>query len=503
MKPPPSARLIRWGGVSLLAGAAMATCFAATIGLPSLRGPSTIQFLAYFLLACLAYLTAALRLERDRPPLWVIWGLAILFRLLLLSTSPTLSDDIYRYMWDGHLLNNGVNPYAAAVNSPRLNAYTTPLRGSVNHNEMATPYLPAAEALFAFVERLDPQSTLAFQVTATLLDLATAWLVMDMLGQLRLPRRRVLIYLWNPLVVVEFSHSAHVDVWMILLIMATFWLLSRAEPEKSNAPRLVWASAASLAVATLTKLLPGLLAPIFLRRWKWQRLAFYGIIVSGAIALFAAGAGWGLAGPPDGTGVFGAFRIYLRSWNYNSSFYNWLGTRLTSLQAAGSLPTNLGPNTITLIVSMVSGVLLCLALFAAALLAWRLDDPRGACHTERTHNLLRLAILPLGAYLLLSNTVHPWYVTVIIPLLPFLLPRPGESSPASRFLWPWLYFSIAVVLSYLTYLDPKVLHDISRVRQAEYWPLYLGLLWAAWPYALGGLTWISETAIRLGRMNRR
>jgi hypothetical protein len=95
--------------------------------------------------------------------------------------------------------------------------------------------------------------------------------------------------------------------------------------------------------------------------------------------------------------------------------------------------------------------------------------------------LLRLAVVPLAAHLLLTTTVHPWYVTLIIPLLPFLLPREGETPETARFILPWLYFSAAVALSYLTYLDPANLREYDLVRLVEYVPLYLLLVWAAWP----------------------
>ena len=94
---------------------------------------------------------------------------------------------------------------------------------------------------------------------------------------------------------------------------------------------------------------------------------------------------------------------------------------------------------------------------------------------------MRLAAIPLAAYLLLTTTVHPWYVTLIIPLLPFLTPRDQADGRISRYLLPGIYFSAAVGLSYLTYLDPAAPREYDLVRLTEYVPLYLMLIWAAWP----------------------
>ena len=461
-----------------ITGLLLEVCLVGMVFLHDLR-QHTIPFLGLYGLACLGYGVAVYWLFRGRhrsgprrrgDPIVLIVGLAVLFRAtLLFTTPPTLSDDVYRYIWDGRLTNAGVNPYAYAVESPLLDRFDSPQRALVNNSWMASPYLPAAQALFAAVYRLAPGSPLAFQVAAVLFDLLTGWLVTDLLRQLGLPRARALIYLWNPLVIVEFAHGAHVDALMTCLIMAALWLLVAAH---SKLPSVV-----ALAAATLTKGLPALLLPVVARRWGWRRTIVYAGLTVAVCLPFALGAGWGLTGPLDGEGLFGALRIYAAHWNYNSSVYHWLEVWLSGYQTPGAVPPEVvgwGPiRAAKLIVAVALG----LALIAVWRMSQRCDDDLA---------LLRLAAIPLTAYLLLATTVHPWYVTLIIPLLPFLLPGQGETARTGRFLLPWLYFSITVAFSYLTYLDPANLREYDWVRLVEYVPLYLLLIWSAWP-ASGGV----------------
>jgi hypothetical protein len=450
-----------------IAGIAIAASF---VGLAILHNllQNIIPFLILYCIAYLAYSIAVwwvLRRSAGRKELVLIVGLAILFRIVLLFTSPpTLSDDVYRYVWDGRLMNAGVNPYAHPVNSLLLDPYGSSLRDLVNHDWMASPYLPAAQLLFAVVYRLVPDSPLAFQIAAVLLDLLTGWLVIDLLQRLGLPRTRALIYLWHPLVIVESAHGAHaVDALMVCLIMATLWLLI--------AKRSRILSAVVLAAATLTKGIPALLFPLVVRRWKLGPTILYGSLVVAACALFAVGAGWGLTGPLDGEGLFGALRIYGSLWNYNGGLYHWIEVLVAGYPTAGAVPQEIvGPEPI-----LAAKLIVAIILAAVLGVVW---------HKERKIgddlSLLRLAMGPLAAYLLLTTTVHPWYVTLVIPLLPFLTPKASEEAKLNRRLLPWLYFALAVAFSYLTYLDTDNLREYDSARLLEYVPLYLLLIWSIW-----------------------
>ncbi len=498
------------GGISFVSAALILGSFIVLPVLPSLRSGYTTTFLAYYFIAGVAYVVSVFRQGRDQIPLKLIWGFAILFRLVLLFTTPTLSDDVYRYAWDGHLLNQGVNPFALPVNDSALNAYEIPLREMVNHNWMASPYLPVAQLLFAFVTRIAPQSILAFQIASTVFDLLTGWLVVGLLKRFRLDPSRVLLYLWNPLVIVEFAHGAHVDSLMIFLMMASLWVLGRWGWDSFHRSAVerdrfaLYASVILLAAATLTKPLPLLLAPMFIWHWRWRGALLYAGSILAVLTLFAAGAGWGLFGELDGTGVFGATRIYFQYWNYNSGIYHWLEVLLSGYQTLGAVPVEAVGETPLLLAKLITTGLLGAAVLGTSWLAWH-------SHGDQLR-ILRLAAIPLGAYILLTPTLHPWYLTLIIPLLPFLkylyeekfkigdqskmpatagLPtEPKSVRNAVRvipqlFIWPWIYFSIAVAFSYLTYYDPVNLREYSQVRLLEYIPTYALLLWALVQIAWG------------------
>ena len=493
----------RLGGPSFLAGVVLAVCFAAYIPLPSLRGSYVVSFLAYFLIAAAAYVLAVARIDRDRLPLTAIWVFAILFRLFLLGTDPTLSDDVYRYIWDGHLLNQGINPFSLPVSSPLLDQYNTLLRGLVNHDWMASPYLPVSQFFFALVNRVAPQSILAFQVGAVIFDLSTGWLVFDILRMLGLSRNKALIYLWNPLVIVEFAHGAHIDALMIFLMMAAFWFLVRSKPWQPGRNRECYFSAFALAGSTLTKAIPALLVPLFVRRWGWRRLVVYFALLLSLSALFAAGAGWGLSGPLDGRGLFGALRIYSSYWNYNSGIYHWFEVLILGSQTAGATSGEMVGDTPILFAKLFTIALTALISLASGVWAWKLDDPGKADFNLRSVYLLRLTAIPIGAYLLLTTTVHPWYGTLIVPLLPFLYPVQDETNLTGRFVWPWIYFSIAVTFSYLTYIDPQNLREYPLVRLLEYLPLYLLFIWASMPLFHHRLGRIFATGNLWERIKRR
>lgn len=420
----------------------------------TLRDAHVPETIGWYSVAYIAYVLALVWNEKQVISLRWVWGLGIVFRLLmLLTTPPTLSDDVYRYLWDGHVANQGVSPYAHAIESPELDYLDVPVRAQANNAWMASPYLPAAQMVFWGVTAVFPLNPLFLQITMLLFELAIAWLLSRLLNLAQLPAHRILLYLWNPLIIIEVAHSAHLDAWMILLTLAALYFTIHTSQFiiHYSLPPLF------LALATLTKPLPILIAPILFWRWTWPQRIAYGLITVGLLIPFGLQAGWGLSGDLDGTGLFGALRIYADQWKFNSGLFHWL---MLFLGKQGvSNPTE--------IAKMLIGVAMVGVETAVFLIA--------RTQTKNLVATLRLMTFPFIAYVLLTPTLHPWYILILLTFLLFLAPTTAESKQRWWLIVPWLYLSYALIFSYLTYLDPFNHGELEWVRQLEWLPT-LGLL---------------------------
>ncbi len=471
--------------------------FAAALTIPPAQGPATRQFLVIYSATFVIYLFAIQLLRKQTPPGFVLWGGALLFRLILLTTSPRLSDDVYRYIWDGHLSNLGINPFAERVDAAVLDEFEIPESRLINNAWMATPYLPGAQLFFAAVTRIAPRSTFAMQTAMVLLDLFVGFILFGILRSVRVQPNWVLLYLWNPLVIFEFAHGAHVDALMIALTLGSIWFLVQRRSLNSGAMNHNYRQVISgilLAGATLTKGLPALLLAFIL--WIWRRSAWLTFVIAGWILAlpFLLTAGFGLTGERDGTGLFGALRIYAYQWNFNGGLYHWLEVLLSGQSTEGALP----PETPGVAQAKVFSLLVFLvSLTLIAIAAQRKLQNNDSDDIAVGLSWLRWAWLPFAVYFLLTATVNPWYLTLLVPGIVFWL----AADPDKAVAWVWFGYAMllwtwSVSLSYLTYVDASNLRETDPVRLAEYLPVYTLLLISVavsiWPQKLRALARLAE-----------
>jgi hypothetical protein len=150
---------------------------------------------------------------------------AVAMRLIFLPFAPSLSDDVYRYVWDGRVQLAGLNPYRYAPADHRLDVVAYADRGRINHPELRTVYPPLAELGFAAIADLHGGGV-ALKVLFGLADALTAWAVW-WLADTKRRRTALVLYLLCPAVILQTWEAAHLEVTAVLLVVLAAGLLRR------------------------------------------------------------------------------------------------------------------------------------------------------------------------------------------------------------------------------------------------------------------------------------
>lgn len=440
----------------LIIGFMLFTPYGYALGLKNLRA-HTIEFeLAFFaafaLYALAVWLVLRNRLEIGRGQIILIFAFAIAFRAILVISQPRLSDDMYRYVWDGRVQANQINPYLYSPDAPEL----ADLRDSqiwplINRKSAVTVYPAGAELAYAAIWRILPDNVHGYQAVMATGDLLAGILLFFLLRELGRSELAVLIYLWSPLVIFETAHSAHVDGLVLPLIVGAW--LARVRGRDGLTGLL-------LGAATGIKLYPLLLLPVLWRMRDSQ--GKFRPAVSTPLAFLAAFALPYLPYLSAGKGVLGYLPVYFQEqFNPGLAYFVSEWIRKT------------GGNPDQLLLLLLAAVLL--AIYAISLL-----------HSELSkESAIRRCIWPIGAFTLLTRNLFPWYMLWLVPLIAiFLTPdeRLPQASPGRPFLngWSgWWIFSGLVVLAYTFFIDWKPVPWASWI---QYLPLYgfLGLDLARW-----------------------
>lgn len=455
----------------------VATCF-------FLLGMFGVAYLAYsgaapsrvaFVLALtfLPYASLALGPGEGLRPRAVV-ALALLAGLPLVLAPPTLSDDVFRYLWDGHVTLSGIDPYLYAPDDAALAALRNAAWSQVNHRQIPTIYPPLAQLIFV-IGAAFAHGKAVVSLLALLAHAGVALLVPQLApGH---ARRAVALYALNPLVLTESALAGHVDVFVGLCLAASVLALARGHALRGG----LFAG-----LASGVKLAGFALLPLFRpRQWRGLGLA----LLLGAVALVP------LLGAGSGSGVTGGLGQYARRWEGNAGPYALAEAGLTRVVSAAGreqrapeghvhLPglrsllvavhgTWLDPRAglvsekkqtldpTDFLAATVAGLLLRAlivlgVLTLGALLTWRRVPPLQAA---------RLVLL-LG--LLCAPQVHPWYLL-------WLLPLEVAAGGVAGLVW-----SATILLAYVpldAWLASRVWVESPALVWTEYGLVLVALAW--------------------------
>ena len=408
----------------------MATLWAAAIIWISwqIERSNTTQLLGLFAVAFAAYIWLVRHATDNRS----LICLAILVRVAIVPTFPLLSDDIWRFIWDGRLTLAGISPLAytpeqllsSGLAPANLDVQLLNLLNSPTH---FTIYPPICQWIFSGACWLSGDSNYlaAVYMKATLcsFDIGTIILLPRLLTALGQPTKNIFWYALNPLIIIEICGNAHFEGALIFGVIAALYLLIVAQK--------YWWSATLMHLAVSAKLLPLLFAPFWIRRYGLLKTIGYWGIVGGLLLLT-----WWPDLSVAAAHLADSINLYFRRFEFNAGLY-YLCREIGFYTLGYNLNRTLGP-----------------ALGGAAALyicwvAWRDRDP--ASH----RNLPQLMLWAISGYLWCTAIMHPWYTA---------LPLALATLTPYRFAMVW---TGTAVLSYTAYTTAPV-HENYWLIALEY-----------------------------------
>lgn len=371
--------------------------------------------------------------------------LAIILRLILLFAAPELSNDFYRFLWDGELLTNGINPFQftpnnalhqyISVDGVPQEIYSDRYLRMLYHGmgELSQEHYscyPVLNQFFfviaAFVSDNIMVNTIILKLFVILADVGVIFIGRKIATHFGLSPHVIWLYALNPFILLEFTGNVHFEGVMIFFFLVALLAVLKIQ----------WGiGAIFLGLAIQVKLIPLMFIPFFFKKLKWRRSIGF-TALTGITVLAIGGI---LINEVFFANMMQSVNEYFVRFQFNSGLYNFL-VNFALVDIGDSRFYVIGS-----VLSTMAGIgVLCLALFKA----------------YRTDLDIILGILfALLLYYGLATTVHPWYVSFLLILSVF-----------TNYKFP-LIWSLLVMLSYSAYGAEGVAQN-PILLTAEYLLLY-------------------------------
>ncbi|OGO17907.1 MAG: hypothetical protein A2Z02_06805 [Chloroflexi bacterium RBG_16_48_7] len=345
----------------------------------------------------------------------LILGGAILLRASLMFMTPNLTDDYFRYIWDGLLFAHGYNPYiilpSQFIDSSHIvTGITDSLYAGLNSPNYYTVYPPVCQFIFGLSAKLAGGNILGNIIIIRLVILLAEFGVIIFLyrlaSKLAVSPKVVAIYAFNPLVIIELTGNLHLEAVMLLFLVLAIYLLVLKKQLYA---------AASFGLAVGVKLLPLIFLPLLIKRLGLVKSTiFFAIVGATLVVLFLPFYSVELI--PN---FFSSLRLYFQTFEFNASLYyllRWIGYQFIGYNIIATLGIALAILTLLtiIVIAVREKTIIWLSLFQGMLMC-------------------------LTAYFLFATTVHPWYITSLVLISLFT----GYRYPI---LW-----SVVIIFSYAAY----------------------------------------------------
>jgi alpha-1,6-mannosyltransferase len=359
--------------------------------------------------------------------------LGLLFRTILILQIPNLSQDFFRFIWDGRLLMSSINPYSFIpvdiVDKVFDGQFLISKMGDLSaHNH--SNYPPLNQLIFAIGAFLSPKNllgnVLVLRILIILADIGIYIFGRKILEFLNLEKEKINYYFLNPLVIIELTGNLHFEGVMMLFLCIGFYFFYKTKYSLS---------AVFIALATLTKLIPLMLLPFFIKKIPAKKLiGFYAII--GIICIVAF---WPFFDSNLVENYSKTVGLWFTNFEFNGSIYY-------VLRVVGYWIT--GYNIIAIIGKITPIIMISYIGYLAF----------------KKSNFLHNQYLALMLYFFLSTTVHPWYLISMIFISVFL---------NTKAIWIW---SFTIIFSYAAYAGNQF-EEKPISLFFEYLPVFTMFYW--------------------------
>lgn len=389
---------------------------------------------------------------------------AIALRLVFLIATPNLSQDFYRFIWDGRMILEGYNPYLYTPES-FISVASYPIAqaqalydgmGMLNASHF-TNYPPVKQFIFMTAALFSGKSilgsTIVYRVVIIAADIGTLYLGQRLLKRLNMPIHHIFLYVLNPFIIIELTGNLHFEGIMIFFLVWSLYLLHLGK----------WKTAGVImALSISVKLLPLLLLPLFFKYFIPERkplptapnelsilqtqfrsfpklIGFYSIIGLTTLLLFAP-----FYSSTFVTNYAQTVGLWFNAFEFNASLYYMareIGYWLTGYNQIAVIGTYI------LILTLI--VILLFTFFRK---------------NATLPQLISTMLLTLSIYFFMSTTVHPWYLATLLLLSVF-----------TNYRFP-LVWSFVIILSYLAYANPDNTENLW-LTGLQYGIVYSVFLW--------------------------
>jgi hypothetical protein len=369
-------------------------------------------------------------------------AIAFIFRLIFLFSIPNLSQDFYRFIWDGRMILEGLNPYLHTPESFILKGVFPIQQAQELYNGMGilnashfTNYPPLNQLCFVIAGLFAANSILGSVLVMRLIiiaaDFGTLYFGKKLLEKLNIPVHYIFWYILNPFIIIELTGNLHFESVMIFFLIWGLYLFEIGR----------WKTAAVMVACSISlKLIPLIFLPLFFKKLGSKKsIMFYAIVGLTTILFFTPFISFGFL-----TNYTQTTALWFQQFEFNASLYyiaREIGYLFTGYNEIGVI----GKITPILIVLFV----LFMAFFKK---------------NKTTSELMTNMLFVLSFYYFTSTTVHPWYIATLLFISIF-----------TKYKFP-LAWSFAAVLSYWAYANPNNTENLWVIT-LEYVLVYSVFFW--------------------------